>query len=391
MPWRHNDLTQSAGAEASPATKIAIDSYATPWNQQQHVNYIDAQGHIHELFYDGSAPWHHNDLSMLATDLPGASPRLPANPDAIVGYASPWNQQQQIKYIDTAGHINELYFDGSWHHTNFIDLFDRSVYGKLGWPATQGLIAGYATQWDQQQHIFYYGGPAPSVLHELYFDGHHWKPNTLTIPSLNITPQGMHGYTTGWNQQQHIIVITVLGGLYEIYYTDRWHGSGIGSDPHASNLVHNRAIHGHVTDWNKQEHVIYIDRNNHIEELYYVDGARNWLQNDLTALATKTNGVSVGVAGFAGAGFGAVNGYATFWNRQQHVNYVDSSGFINELYYNGDVWTHNNLTNRAPGANDAKHLSGGAAITGCATEWNRQQHVFYIDISGHINELYYTD
>jgi hypothetical protein len=392
MPWLHNDLTEKAVATAFPATPAFIDSYVTPWNGQQHVNYFDAQGQIHELFYDGSN-WHHTPLSQQAKDIPRASPRLPANPNAIVGYASSWNQQQHIQYIDSAGHINELYFDGGWHHTNFIDLFDRSIWLTLGWPAVQGLIAAYPTEWNSQQHIFYIGGPAASV-HELYYAGGHWHPNNLASPSLNESLSwGMHGYTTPWNQQQHIVVITAAGSIDELYYTDHWISGVLGSDPHASNLQHNRAIHGHVSAWNKQQHVIYIDRTDHIEELLYVDGTSHWTQNDLTALATKTNGgVSIGVAGSpGGSSVRAVNGYVTPWNQQQHVNYVDSSGFLNELLYNGSAWSHNSLTKLAPGAADPKSLSHGIAIAGHATDWNKQQHVFYVDVSGHINELVFMD
>jgi hypothetical protein len=155
MPWHHNDLSHLAGAEAQGnlATKLAINGYPTPWNEQQHVNYIDAVGHIHELFFAGGA-WGHHDLFTMATELEKASLRLPASPNAIAGYASSWNEQQHIKYIDTAGRINELYFDGSWHHTNFIDLFNPGSDNKfLGWPAAQGMIAAYPTPWNEQQHI----------------------------------------------------------------------------------------------------------------------------------------------------------------------------------------------------------------------------------------------
>jgi hypothetical protein len=87
----------------------------------------------------------------------------------------------------------------------------------------------------------------------------------------------------------------------------------------------------------------------------------------------------------------AVNGYATPWNQPQHVNYVDASGFINELYYDGKAWSHRNLTVLAPGAEQSKYVSRGVAIASYATEWNKQQHIMYIDVNGHINELYYTD
>jgi hypothetical protein len=52
-------------------TGVALDGYATGWNQQQHVNIITNDGHVQEFYYDGSR-WRGNDLS----DLAGASTAL---------------------------------------------------------------------------------------------------------------------------------------------------------------------------------------------------------------------------------------------------------------------------------------------------------------------------
>jgi len=43
-----------------------IDGYATPWNSQQHVNYIGQDGHVHELVYKDSGGWSHSDLNQSA-------------------------------------------------------------------------------------------------------------------------------------------------------------------------------------------------------------------------------------------------------------------------------------------------------------------------------------
>jgi hypothetical protein len=44
----HNDLTQPAHAP-SAARGSALDGYQTTFNNQQHVNYIGTDNHIHEL------------------------------------------------------------------------------------------------------------------------------------------------------------------------------------------------------------------------------------------------------------------------------------------------------------------------------------------------------
>jgi hypothetical protein len=48
--WRHNDLTALSGAPAAlPGSRL--DSYVTSFNNQQHVNFISADNHVHELYY----------------------------------------------------------------------------------------------------------------------------------------------------------------------------------------------------------------------------------------------------------------------------------------------------------------------------------------------------
>jgi hypothetical protein len=252
------------------------------------------------------------------------------------------------------------------------------------------MITSFLTPWNDQQHIFYIGENA--LLHELYLtERWHFTNVSSQIPALQQWPNQIRGYTTPWNLQEHVIVLGSAVEIAEVYFDGRWHlnwlkgGDGI-------NRQINSALHGHVTSWNKQQHVIFIDRNDHINELYYLDGAERWGRNDLTALATAANdGIPVGVAGASQSGGQRdITSYSTDWNGQQHVNYVDALGFINELWFDGSNWHHNNLTTLAPGAEDSQHVSGGVAIAGYVTEWNRQEHVVYIDVNGHINELYYS-
>ncbi len=54
--WFYNDLTTAAGGAPLPAANSPLDGYATPWNGQQHVNYLGddpatGQLHVQELFF----------------------------------------------------------------------------------------------------------------------------------------------------------------------------------------------------------------------------------------------------------------------------------------------------------------------------------------------------
>jgi hypothetical protein len=109
--WVDNDLTAHAhGALAAPGS--ALDGY---WgsDNSQHVNFISADGHVHELFYHiGATDWVDNDLTANAH----GTPAVPGSP--LDGYWGSDNSQH-VNFLSVDGHIHELYYHpGS---TNWVD------------------------------------------------------------------------------------------------------------------------------------------------------------------------------------------------------------------------------------------------------------------------------
>ena len=116
--WGHTDLTQAAGAPAA-APGSALDGYETTYNNQQHVNYIGTDGHVHELVYQNH--WGHTDLTQ-AAGAPNAAPG-----SALDGYETSFNNQQHVNYIGTDGHVHELVYQDHWGHTDLANLVLASV------------------------------------------------------------------------------------------------------------------------------------------------------------------------------------------------------------------------------------------------------------------------
>ena len=104
--WFDGDLTAGAGAPpAAPGS--ALTGYVTSFNNQQHVNYLDADGHVHELWHQApNGPWRHNDL----TDDSQGDPPFAASGSALAGYVTSFNNQQHVNYLDTDGHVHELVY-----------------------------------------------------------------------------------------------------------------------------------------------------------------------------------------------------------------------------------------------------------------------------------------
>jgi len=317
--WSLNDLTQlSSGATA--VIDGAIDGYPTNFNQQQHVNFLGTENHVHEIFYDGSR-WQHNDLTAAA----GAPD---ANPDtALAGYATEFNQQQHVIFSGPNNHIFELLFDGAWTVNDLTGLAEASDF-----PAASGsALDAYTTDFNQQQHVNYVG--VDGHVHELYYDG-AWKHNDLT--QLTGSPDiafggGLNAYSTEFNQQQHIHFIGSDDNVHELYYDGSWKDNNLTQLANAPNPQINARLDGYVTNYNAQQHVNFIGTDNHVHELFY-DGS--WKHNDLTTSSSSTASPRVA---------SALAGYATEYNGQQHVIYIDAADHVEELFFESQ-WAFNDLT-----------------------------------------------
>jgi hypothetical protein len=201
--WHDNDLTQDTVA-SSPALGSALDGYQTSFNNQQHVNFIGVDNHVHELYYDSS--WRHNDLTMVA----GAPAAAPGS--ALDGYETSFNNQQHVNFIGVDNHVHELYYDNSWHHN------DLTMVAGAPAAAPGSALDGYETSFNNQQHVNFIG--VDNHVHELYYDN-SWHHNDLTkLAGAPAAAPGsaLDGYETSFNSQQHVNFIGVDNHVHELYY-----------------------------------------------------------------------------------------------------------------------------------------------------------------------------
>gem|GEM_PF-781921 len=325
--WGVNDLTVAAGAlNYLPKPGSAIDGYETGFNNQQHVNYIGTDGHVHELYYTDH--WSHNDLTVAA----GAQNYLPRPGSAIDGYETTFNNQQHVNYMGTDGHVHELYYTDHWSHNDLTVAAAAQNY----LPASDSAIDGYETTFKSQQHVNYMG--TDGHVHELYYTD-HWSHNDLTVAAAaqNYLPRpgtAIDGYETTFNNQQHVNYIGTDGHVHELYYTDHWSYNDLTVAAAAQSYLPKSGspVDGYETVFNNQQHVNYIGSDGHVHELFYTD---HWSHNDLTVAAGAQNSLP--------ASGSRIDGYETTFNNQQHVNYIGSNGDVHELVYT-DHWSHNDLT-----------------------------------------------
>ncbi len=368
-------------------------------DNQQHVNYTGADQKIHELWYSDNGGWQYNVL----TDLAGVSDNnsLPGSRSATDGYATPWNNQQHMNYIGNDGKVHELWYPGSggWSHNVLNDLAGAGDFDSL--PGFGSFLDGYATPWNNQQHVNYIGNDGK--IHELWYsDNGGWRHNVLndlagadSLESLPTSNSGLDGYATPWNNQQHVNYIDSVGKIHELWYSDSggWNHNVLSDLANATDNsslpASGSALDGYPTPWNGQQHVNYIGNDGKVHELWYSDGG-GWNHNVLSDLAGAGNHKSLPYTLFY-----TLDGYATPWNNQQHVNYVGNDLKVHELWYSDNGgWSHNVLSDLAGASSQdllTRPVPFSSPLDGYATPWNNQQHVNYIGNDGKVHELWYSD
>ena len=102
--WTDNDLTVLAGAPEASYGSV-LDAYSQS-DGSQHVNFIDGNGHVHELYRspDPAAQWTDNDL----TALTGGLGLLGETQSQHDGYSQN-DGSQHVNFIEVGGHVHELY------------------------------------------------------------------------------------------------------------------------------------------------------------------------------------------------------------------------------------------------------------------------------------------
>jgi hypothetical protein len=325
--WVHNDLTVLSGNSTLPASGSALDAYAGP-SGGQHVNYIGADAHVHELYIpQGGSAWINNDLTQLSK---GILPR-PGTP--LDGYIDNDNAQH-VNFIGTDNHVHELLIrpDGHWIDNDLIKLSGNGIG-----PRPQSPLDGYLGP-DGGQHVNFIG--TDGHVHELYIlPQGHWVNNDLNhlsgnsmIPSRTSSLCGYLGPDNG----QHVNFIGTEGHVRELYIVpnSNWvnndltqlSGNGIAPAPQSP-------LCGYWASGNTQ-HVNFIGTDGQVHELYIVPHG-HWVNNDLNVLSGNS---------IIPASNSALHSYAQP-NGDQHVNYIGANDtHLHELYIHpGGKWVNNDL------------------------------------------------
>ena len=130
-PWHGADLAALTGAPL--ASGSALTGYAWSAGDTKQAAYIDARGHVIELFVSAGAPWQWVDL----TELTGA-PLV--GQEVLAGYDWLNGGTKQVVYVDEQGHVIELHagLNSHWRCANLTALTKSEPVRAI--EASQGVI-----------------------------------------------------------------------------------------------------------------------------------------------------------------------------------------------------------------------------------------------------------
>ena len=249
--WHYTNLAQAAGTGGTETGAAA--GYTFPAQGTQHVNFPDLSGHIHELWWDSNG-WHHDDL----TNATGA-PLSSANP---TGYVFPAQGTQHVTYVGTDGHVYELWWDSNGWHYN-----DLTAATSAPLALENRDVSGYVFPSQATQHLNYVG--LDNHIHELWWDNYGWHHNDLT--AITGSPESNGAAPVGYvfSGTQHV---NYLGGdnhIQELWWdSGGWHHNDLTSAVGASATAYAEP-RGYAFETHGTQHVIYMDDNGHVVELYW--------------------------------------------------------------------------------------------------------------------------
>jgi hypothetical protein len=165
--WTDNDLTASTGGVQPHGD--TIDAYRSS-DGSRHVNFIGADGHVHELSIGtGETHWANNDLTA-PTGAVG-----PLDGTALNSYAGAGGSRH-VNFIGVDGHIHQLFVAGG--ETGWVDG-DLTKLAEAVAPASGTVLDAYGGA-DGSQHVSFIG--VDGHVHQVHVavGGTGWSDADLT-------------------------------------------------------------------------------------------------------------------------------------------------------------------------------------------------------------------
>ena len=306
-----------------------------------------------------------------------------ATPGALTTWYTGGDNAQHIAYISYKFVVSLFRRPGQlgW-------AFDDPDYGKPGesGPAAAGALTNWFSYSDNLQHIACIIDADDGYVQELFMPPGQppWgKDYPSDIAGLS---QPQRGALISWwstsDNTQHIVYIDGNGHVQELYVRPGqppWQSRDVTDDIKAPRGQWAQA--GALTSWwstsDNLQHIAYIDRNGHVQDCYMQPGNYPWRVYDVSNDASPPRPQA-----------GALTSWWSTSDNTQHIAYIDGNGHVQELYVRPGQppWQSRDVID------DIKAPRGQWAQAGALTTWwspvDGLRHIAYIDRNGHIQDCY---
>ena len=314
--WSAEDVTASAGAlPAAGEFPSALTSWVSPSDDTQHIAYLDADGHVWDLYVrPGQPSWSAEDVTASAGALPAVEGSW------LTSWVSPSDDTQHIAYLDADGHVQDLYVRPGQPAWSAEDV--TASAGAL--PAIGVVLTSWVSPSDDTQHIAYLD--ANIHVQDLYLRPGQpaWSAEDVTA-SAGASLAGSD-WLTGWisptDDTPHIAYRDADLHVQDLYLRPgqaAWSAEDVTASAGAP-----PAQGGVLTSWvspsDDTQHIAYLDADGHVQDLYLRPGQPAWSAEDVTASAGAPPAQNFALTSWVSRG-----------DDTQHIAYLDENS-VWDLY-----------------------------------------------------------
>gem|GEM_PF-3730726 len=315
--WFGQDLTA-----ASNGTPAAAGSALASWIQSDgpHIAYLDTGGHVHQLWYTiSTGVWNHQDLSA-TTNASTAEAGTPLNifsgPDG-----------DHIFYLDTNQHLDQIW----WMNTQWIwqDLM-ADVSGVHLPSATSGL-ANFTLDGSIPQIVFI---DQVGDLEQRWWQNNQFVQQDLTATVL-ASPASSSSALASWMQSDgpHIAYLDTGGHVHQLWYTIStgvWNHQDLSATTNASTAEAGTPLN--IFSGPDGDHIFYLDTNQHLDQIWWMN--TQWIWQDLMA---DVSGVHLPSATSGLANF-------TLDGSIPQIVFIDQVGDLEQRWWQNNQFVQQDLT-----------------------------------------------
>jgi hypothetical protein len=338
--WQYTDITTAAGAPNADYLSPVV-SQVDPLYNRSEVFYLDSNQDVHELYYDYGSKnpaWKDSNITLLFK-LPSAEAGSP-----IVSLVNPYANSIQVDYLDSAGHIHEMY---SFNRTTWAGNDLTVVAGALPAALNSSLVTEI-NKVANTVEIYFLG--TDSHVRELWWAPWTWHNSDPTAAARAPNAANGSALVSLSNPIAKTVQVDYLdsaGHIHELWWNGTWHTDDLTAATGAPVAATGSSLATEVNTLSNPNTVelYYIAHNQTVQELWF--NPTPWVWN--YANPSGSAGAPQAVVGSP-----LVSLVNTRANSVQ-VHYISTDDHVHELYtWNWTTWYTDDVNNSSNDPNNAE-------------------------------------